>query len=158
MHPNHILQRDSKLDRWKQIPVFVSNPDFVWSNEHSIPRFGQGAFVTCLEKLWETWSGRTLEVKRFGKPMRATYEFAENVLESIAIDMGVNGEAKKKVYAIGDNPASDIAGANAYGWDSFLVKTGVWNPEQHGREHGATHVVKDVEEAVEKILKQEGVL
>lgn len=27
---------------------------------------------------------------------------------------------------VGDNPASDIAGANGYGWESILVRTGVF--------------------------------
>jgi ribonucleotide monophosphatase NagD (HAD superfamily) len=26
------------------IPVYFSNPDFLWGNEYSRPRFGQGAF------------------------------------------------------------------------------------------------------------------
>jgi len=30
------------------------------------------------------------------------------------------------IYMIGDNPASDIRGANAIGWPSFLVRTGVF--------------------------------
>ena len=30
-------------------------------------------------------------------------------------------------YMIGDNPKSDIAGANAKGWTSILVRTGVFD-------------------------------
>jgi ribonucleotide monophosphatase NagD (HAD superfamily) len=55
---------------------------------------------------------------------------------------------------IGDNPESDIAGANTKGWTSILVKTGVYNPQapsniphptSHGIDlkHKATHIVKD---------------
>lgn len=49
---------------------------------------------------------------------------------------------------IGDNPNSDIAGANAKGWTSILVKTGVFkedDPENsvngNDKKHPATHVV-----------------
>lgn len=50
---------------------------------------------------------------------------------------------------VGDNPASDIAGANAAGWSSFLVKTGVYD-ESLGLppDHKPTKIVKDVGEAV----------
>ena len=31
-------------------------------------------------------------------------------------------------YMIGDHPDSDIAGGNAKGWTTILVKTGVFDP------------------------------
>lgn len=31
--------------------VFFSNPDLLWGNEFSAPRFGQGAFAACLDAL-----------------------------------------------------------------------------------------------------------
>ena len=59
---------------------------------------------------------------------------------------------------IGDNPESDIAGANAKNWTSILVKTGVFNPEdpetsQNGNDknHPATHVVETFKDAIELI-------
>jgi HAD-hyrolase-like len=30
------------------------------------------------------------------------------------------------VYMVGDNPASDICGGNAYGWNRCIVRTGVY--------------------------------
>jgi HAD superfamily hydrolase (TIGR01456 family) len=33
------------------VEVFFSNPDLLWANEHSVARFGQGAFAVCLEAL-----------------------------------------------------------------------------------------------------------
>ena len=30
---------------------------------------------------------------------------------------------------IGDNPSGDIAGANAAGWNSILVETGIYSPK-----------------------------
>ena len=64
---------------------------------------------------------------------------------------------------IGDNPESDIAGANAKNWTSILVKTGVFKPEdpetsQNGndRNHPATHVVETFKDAIELINTLEG--
>ena len=34
------------------VPVFFSNPDLLWANEHPTPRFGQGGFKTALEALY----------------------------------------------------------------------------------------------------------
>ena len=50
---------------------------------------------------------------------------------------------------IGDNPKSDIAGANGNGWVSILVRTGVFDPKAatskdgNDIEHPATHVVEN---------------
>ena len=64
---------------------------------------------------------------------------------------------------IGDNPESDIAGANAKNWTSILVKTGVFKPDdpvtsQNGndRNHPATHVVETFKDAIELINTLEG--
>ena len=63
---------------------------------------------------------------------------------------------------IGDNPASDIAGAIKKGWISILVKTGVFDPSGPNSKNGndkkfpATHVVEDFEEAINLIVKLEG--
>ena len=61
-------------------------------------------------------------------------------------------------YMIGDNPESDIAGANAKNWTSILVKTGVFNPKwsetsQDGNDkwHPATHIVETFKDAIELI-------
>ncbi len=53
-------------------------------------------------------------------------------------------------YGVGDNPASDVAGANGNGFHSILVRTGVWKGDPG---HGAHWVVGDVEEGVERILQ-----
>lgn len=44
-------------DEAPQVDLFFSNPDLLWANEHSAPRFGQGAFMTCLEALYTKASG-----------------------------------------------------------------------------------------------------
>ena len=54
-----------------------------------------------------------------------------------------------------DNPESDIAGANAAGWPSVLVKTGVYEPLKGPPTHLPTHYAEDVEEAVRWAIEQE---
>ena len=102
--------------------------------------------------------GKTLEFTSFGKPMTSTYEFAASSLQQFANKICPNKSNIKRriVYAIGDNPASDIAGANSHNWHSILVKTGVWNEIEHGHGHGAKAIVEDVEHALDYILSKEG--
>ena len=59
------------------------------------------------------------------------------------------------IYHFLDNPESDIAGANAAGWHSILVKTGVYDPSQGTPAHSPTHFAEDVEEAVEWAIERE---
>ncbi|KAG0006810.1 hypothetical protein BGZ65_003357 [Modicella reniformis] len=91
--------------------------------------------------------------------MVSTYKYAESVLDKIApLSAGPNGQLlKRTVYAIGDNPYADIAGANAYGWNSVLVKTGVFKPRgyENHHEHPATTVVDHVEDAIRWIIAKE---
>ena len=57
---------------------------------------------------------------------------------------------------LGDNPASDIKGANDFGWYSILLKTGVF---QGGKPvYEPWHIADDVKEAVTFALRQEGIL
>jgi len=53
------------------------------------------------------------------------------------------------IFMVGDNPESDIAGANAAGWKSFLVETGVYDPGSPPS-HKPTEMVSDVEAAVKR--------
>lgn len=61
-----------------------------------------------------------------------------------------------KSYMVGDNPASDIAGANAHGWSSILVRTGVFH-DTHGEKpsYQPTVIVDDVEKGVEWAIGKE---
>lgn len=96
-------------------------------------------------------TGHPLKYTQFGKPHRATYEFASSALAKMAQSMGC--ETMDKVYAIGDNPSSDIKGANDFGWESILVRTGVWN----GRDpSSAKFKADDIEKAVDMIFLLQG--
>ncbi|KAG0047853.1 hypothetical protein BGZ83_007187 [Gryganskiella cystojenkinii] len=98
-------------------------------------------------------TGQDLESITYGKPMISTYQYAESVLDKIApLPKGY----RRVVYAIGDNPYADIAGANGYGWKSVLVRTGVFKPQgqENHAVHPATTVVDHVEDAVQWILAE----
>ena len=56
---------------------------------------------------------------------------------------------------IGDNPKSDIKGANENGWISILVRTGLFKGE-NDEKNPAKYVVNDFKEAIELIFKLEG--
>lgn len=92
--------------------------------------------------------GAKLEKKMFGKPTEGTFQFAEERLRQhrdallAEVEEGnLNKEAAeerkkagglKTVYMVGDNPESDIRGANEYQsptgseWHSILVRSGVY--------------------------------
>ncbi|ETV95276.1 TIGR01456 family HAD hydrolase, variant [Aphanomyces invadans] len=137
-------------DGGKQTPLFVSNDDFTFSGAYPVPRFAQGAFTRCLQLLYEQHTGKPLEVQRFGKPHAVTYRFAEDVMQAQAAG------PVERYYGIGDNPYSDIQGANNAGdhWTSVLVRTGIFTDTNHA-EHPADVVLDAVDDAVQWILANE---
>ncbi|TPX55772.1 hypothetical protein PhCBS80983_g05039 [Powellomyces hirtus] len=144
------------------IPLYSSNADFLWSNDYAFPRFGQGGFVAALRGVWAplmrdqpNGADRELPIAgQFGKPSAATYDFAKRVL---ARNSSNTKDAIGTVYMVGDNPASDIAGANRHGWTGILVETGVYKQGDVvvGDERPEV-VVRDVEKAVEWVMRREG--
>ncbi|CEG48232.1 Predicted phosphatase [Plasmopara halstedii] len=138
----------------KQTPLFVSNDDFVFSGEYQSPRFAQGAFTKCLKLLYEDFTGCKLEMTHFGKPHTITYNYAERLLNSISGQT----EPLKHIYGIGDNPSSDIQGANNVGerWTSVLVRTGVYDGVNEP-DHTPDVIVDNVYEAIKHIYKREGI-
>lgn len=77
----------------------------------------------------------------------------------IAANPDLDSEKIKTVHMIGDNPESDIAGANSYEspcgylWQSVLVETGV-NRAGTIPAHIPHHTPKDVNAAVEWALSK----
>jgi HAD superfamily hydrolase (TIGR01456 family) len=111
-------------DKHQQPFLAFSHGDLIWGNDFSAPRLGQGAFQHALRAVYKQLSGRELQSVTFGKPERLTYEYADILLkEQLASIRSTNTsqEDDVNVYMIGDNPASDIAGANNFGWQSALV-------------------------------------
>lgn len=129
------------------IPIVFSNNDFLWANDYNLPRFGQGAFRMIIERLYaETNSlkgSKTLQSTILGKPFKIQHDYAHWVL--IEWNKILNGHKEhdfrpqlgkapkespfKKIYMVGDNPASDIHGANSSNWESILLRTGVYKDE-----------------------------
>ncbi|KAK7946554.1 uncharacterized protein PG986_010875 [Apiospora aurea] len=150
-----------------QPTLYFSNADLVWAAQYHLPRFGQGAFQAAIAGIWKQVTGG-MELQRtvIGKPYKETYEYAERVLTNHRAQM-LGTEVKKleplrSVYMIGDNPESDIRGANDFAsplgtaWSSVLVRTGVYTDARGEPAHPPTMVVDDVAAAVEWALKQEG--
>lgn len=154
-----------------QPPLYFSNGDLFWSTGYPLPRFGQGAFQAAVAGVWRrVTDGHDLVRTVYGKPSRKTYAFAERVLQrhrhELLKGVGSHGPGRlERVYMVGDNPESDIAGANDYRsehgteWESMLVKTGVWNADRGGALKGSFKpkvVVDDVKGAVRWALEREG--
>eukprot|EP01121_Diplochlamys_sp_Union-15-3_P002962 TRINITY_DN12798_c0_g1_i1.p1 TRINITY_DN12798_c0_g1~~TRINITY_DN12798_c0_g1_i1.p1 ORF type:complete len:222 (-),score=25.24 TRINITY_DN12798_c0_g1_i1:175-783(-) len=83
------------------IPIFFSNPDFLWAAEFNWPRFGQGAFRKCVETLYHSTTGNRLEYTQYGKPETTTYKFVESLLQQQAQDLGLGDVGP--IYMIGKN-------------------------------------------------------
>lgn len=151
-----------------QIDVYFSNPDLLWANEYPVPRFGQGAFASCVRTLYQQVTGKQLLYKSFGKPNREPYKLVEQILIDQAVDMGIipspcrtsrtHGDVLpfSAIYAIGDNAAADVRGATAAGhpWVSILVRTGVFQggPGENCPIDPAHIVVQDINDAVDAAL------
>jgi HAD superfamily hydrolase (TIGR01456 family) len=140
----------------QRIPIYFSQGDVLCPTEHPHPRMSQGTFRIALEAIYKTITGVELERVVYGKPELATYKYADEVLTSWM--ESIHGEAKlpSNIYMIGDNPASDIVGGNMYGWNTCLVRTGVYQGEGNDKENPASFgVFKNVLEAVTAALKKE---
>ncbi len=59
----------------------------------------------------------------YGKPELHHFEYAEEYGKKNYID---ENHEVSKYYMIGDNPHTDIRGANTIGWVSIMVRTGVF--------------------------------
>ncbi|OAQ89640.1 HAD-superfamily hydrolase, subfamily IIA, CECR5 [Purpureocillium lilacinum] len=133
-----------------------------------------------------------LQFHALGKPSEYTYEYAhERLLHDYGDAGSVNGaqlqpwqspppqqqdgssssnegnvdgtrHPLRRVYMIGDNPESDIRGANGFApadgteWKSILVKTGVWRAGTEPS-HRPDVVVDDVVDGIVWALRNEGV-
>ena len=131
-----------------QPPLYFSNPDLVWAAGWHLPRLGQGGFIHALEGVWRrlTRGAAELRCTVLGKPSALTYAVAENRLRAFRRDLlrrtHPDDDASspvpelRKVYMVGDNPESDIQGANSHRsthgteWLSVLVQTGVFKAGQ----------------------------
>ncbi|CAF3456513.1 unnamed protein product [Rotaria socialis] len=107
-----VVPVDTSVNR-SHMPVIACNRDLVFKAAADLPRFGHGAFLTCLEALYKNLSGTDLVYKAFvGKPFEISFQYAEIMANKLAL---AKGQQKiDKIYFIGDNPDVDIVGANMY--------------------------------------------
>ncbi|XP_038176000.1 haloacid dehalogenase-like hydrolase domain-containing 5 isoform X2 [Arvicola amphibius] len=187
---------------YPHLPVLASNMDLLWMAEAKMPRFGHGTFLLCLEAIYRKVTGKELKYEGLmGKPSILTYQYAEDVIRQQAERRGWSAPIRK-LYAIGDNPVSDVYGANLFNQHlqmgkrgeeergtggqqkqrpsaiqscaSILVCTGIHSSQDPGSKgaqlpfHGhrdfsfspellkASHIVHDVDEAVQLVFRQEG--
>ncbi|XP_066595532.1 haloacid dehalogenase-like hydrolase domain-containing 5 [Prorops nasuta] len=105
---------------YPHIPVLACNMDLLWVSAASIPRYGHGAFLLCLESLYKKVTGKDLIYSALvGKPSQITYYYANEIIQSHAKSIGVN-ENIDTIYAVGDNINTDVFGANLY--DKYLAR------------------------------------
>eukprot|EP00698_Gefionella_okellyi_P003336 TRINITY_DN13106_c0_g1_i1.p1 TRINITY_DN13106_c0_g1~~TRINITY_DN13106_c0_g1_i1.p1 ORF type:complete len:339 (+),score=40.45 TRINITY_DN13106_c0_g1_i1:162-1178(+) len=141
----------------QQVQIHFSNPDFVYASLHSRPRITQGAFKLCIEAIYQQATGRQLQSTQYGKPCAGTYGYAERLLRQTARNM-CGRDDLSAIYMIGDNPLSDIRGANWAGepWISILVRTGVFQSSAaNDPDNPAKMVCADIEEAFRWLCDRE---
>jgi HAD superfamily hydrolase (TIGR01456 family) len=140
----------------ERIPIYFSQGDLLCPTEHPTPRMSQGAFRIGLEAMYKALTGVDLERVVYGKPELATYKYADDVLTSWMGELHGEEKLPQNIYMIGDNPASDIIGGNMYGWNTCLVRTGVFQGGDNDENNPANFgVFPNVLEAVKKALRQE---
>jgi len=140
----------------QRIPIYFSQGDLLCPTEHPIPRMSQGAFRIGLEAMYKALTGADLERVVYGKPELATYKYADEVIASWMEEIHNDERLPRNVYMIGDNPASDIIGGNMYGWNTCLVRTGVYQGEGNDENNPASFgVFENVLEAVKAACRKE---
>jgi HAD superfamily hydrolase (TIGR01456 family) len=144
----------------QRIPIYFSQGDALCPTEHPIPRMSQGTFRIGLEAMYKALTGEDLERVVYGKPELATYKYADEVITSWMEQIHNDETLPSNIYMIGDNPASDIIGGNMYGWNTCLVRTGVYQGEGNDDNNPAsfgvfTNVLEAVQTAIRKELGQD---
>jgi len=139
-----------------RIPIYFSQGDLLCPTEHPTPRMSQGTFRIALEAIYKSITGIELERVVYGKPELATYKYADEVMSSWMETIHNEDRLPKNIYMIGDNPASDIVGGNMYGWNTCLVRTGVYQGEGKDDANPANFgVFNNVLDAVQAALRKE---
>ncbi|RLW01736.1 hypothetical protein DV515_00007703 [Chloebia gouldiae] len=99
---------------YPHLPILACNMDLLWMAEAKMPRFGHGTFLLCLESIYKKVTGRELKYEALiGKPSPVTYRYAQYLIQQQAEKQGWKAPIRR-LYAVGDNPMSDVYGANLY--------------------------------------------
>ncbi|KAI5814661.1 HAD-like domain-containing protein [Pyronema omphalodes] len=140
----------------QRIPIYFSQGDYLCPTEHPFPRMSQGTFRLGLEAMYKAITGVELERTIYGKPERATYTYADEVLSCWMEEIHAEKVLPENVYMVGDNPQSDIIGGNLYGWNTCLVKTGVHTGDENDKENPASEgLFENVLHAVIHCMRKE---
>ncbi|KAI0279514.1 HAD-hyrolase-like-domain-containing protein [Russula aff. rugulosa BPL654] len=153
-----IIDRSRPIDGATPVELIFCNPDLLWRSEFPRPRLGQGAFREAFQAVFKALTGAPYPHVQYGKPTKATYDFAEKMLRAHMSELhgvSVGSDIQPRFYMVGDNPESDIAGANTAGWSSVLVRTGVYDPVDGPPAHNPTHEAENVEAAVQWAIDRE---
>jgi hypothetical protein len=122
-----------------QVPIFWGAEDMFWAGAVPVPRLGLGAIKEMWSSLFESVTGEPpSNIVSYGKPRRISYLYAETLLRRQNELLGWGAQAPDVICMVGDNPDTDIAGANAMNvvgacgaasqspsWLSVHVMTGV---------------------------------
>ncbi|CAG9466480.1 unnamed protein product [Pedinophyceae sp. YPF-701] len=145
------------------VELLFTNFDFTFPSATAPPRLGPGAFYDALAALFRAVRpGQELACTRHGKPHPQPYVYAMKLMEAqLHADLHEDPALHmRRVYAVGDNPASDVRGARAAGaaFVPILVRTGAWHGGEgcdNDERDPADHVCGDVLEAVQLVLALE---
>ncbi|KRW99821.1 HAD-like domain [Pseudocohnilembus persalinus] len=124
-----VLQRQIQHQK-QHIPIFTVNNDLTFSAKFHIERFAFGPFTNLFRTVFEMIYNYQPTIHEYGKPTKNTYDFT------------------------GDNPKSDIRGANQKDWVSILVRSGIFQGDNDPHDP-AKVVVDNFFQAVEYICEQE---
>ncbi|KAJ3263368.1 hypothetical protein HK104_006656 [Borealophlyctis nickersoniae] len=74
-HPFVVVEIVSERRSRRDLSIYFSNSDFLWSNDYPVNRYAQGAFREALEHLYKQLTGLDLQYTKYGKPEHATYRW-----------------------------------------------------------------------------------
>jgi HAD superfamily hydrolase (TIGR01456 family) len=109
------------------VPFYMAADDLLFPGQAPLPRLAQGAFREMLGAVYESVTGRELQVTLYGKPRRVAFRYARDVLRRESARHGWDPDALRTACMVGDNLETDIVGANAMGapWLSVHVLSGL---------------------------------
>jgi HAD superfamily hydrolase (TIGR01456 family) len=143
---------DEEQRRTEQASIVYANPDLTFPNEFNSPRLAGGVLRVALDAvLKEVSNGKSYTAIQMGKPHQINFDHAEQALHhQIEIHSHFRGQGLNTIYMIGDNPKSDVRGANARGrpWHSILVRSGNFRGDSNDPADPADLVVDDAYQAI----------
>ncbi|KRX00058.1 HAD-like domain [Pseudocohnilembus persalinus] len=137
----------------EHIPLYIVNNDLVYKDAMPLPRLAFGSFNLALQTCAKKLHNMDLNITFYGKPQPVAFEYATEHIRNKNKEVEISN-----FYMIGDNPQSDIKGANEAGIISILVKTGVYQGEEPPTDIVPKYFVNDFYDAIQLIMKLEGII